>query len=75
MDFLTGFKEYGLIGLIFGAVISLLFIVVKWTLATTRDILKQAAEERKCWQEAITNINKASDDHNSFWKFLFLFSR
>lgn len=65
MNEFSKFGEYGLIGLIIGAVILLLFIVIKWTLATTRDILKQAAEERCAWQLAIGGINKAIDEHTS----------
>lgn len=49
------FKDYGLLGLVVGGNIFLLFLVVKWTLATTRDILNQAAKERESWVKALTD--------------------
>jgi uncharacterized coiled-coil DUF342 family protein len=57
--------EFGLMGLMCSAVVGLLFFVVKWTLATTKDILSQAAEERKNWQAAIGNVNTALDEHTA----------
>jgi len=56
---LTLFKEFGLIGIVFGAIFALLFIIIKWTLSTTKDILNQAAEERKSWIKAIEERNTA----------------
>lgn len=60
-------KEFG----IGGAVTFLLFLVVKWTLETTKDILKQASEERKIYQEnhinnikAIEKITASIDRHD-----------
>lgn len=47
-------KEFGLNGLIMFAVVALLFFVIKWTLATTKEIMAQAAEERKSWINAIS---------------------
>lgn len=45
-------KEWGLNEV---AIIALLFLIVKWTLATTKEILHQAADERmksiKAWEE------------------------
>lgn len=46
------FEQFGLLGLVIGAVIFLLFLVIKWTLSTTKDILKQAAQEREAWIKA-----------------------
>ncbi len=54
---LTKFGEYGLLGLLMGAVIALLFLVVKWTLATTKDILAQAAKERTEWHIKMGEVN------------------
>lgn len=53
MDGLGLFKEFGLLGIVIGAVILLLFLVIKWTLSTTKEIIKQAADERKTWQMTI----------------------
>ena len=48
-------KEFGMAG----AITFILFLVVKWTLETTKDILKQASEERKVYQEHQANSIKA----------------
>ena len=37
-----------------GSVIILLFCVIKWTLATTKEIMKQSAIERESWIKALT---------------------
>ncbi len=70
MDF-TKFGEYGLLGLMIGAIIILLFLIVKWTLATTRDILAQANKERESWHNilitivaSVDRISKAIDQHD-----------
>jgi hypothetical protein len=65
MDPMSIWKEYGLLGLMCGAVITLLFIVVKWTLATTRDIMKQASIERECWQKIVDRMNETWNNHIS----------
>ena len=57
------FKEYGLLGITIGSVIILLFIVIKWTLATTRDIMKQASIERECWTKVVDRMNEAWNNH------------
>jgi len=46
-------KEYGLVGLTMFAVITLLFFVIKWTLATTKDIMRDAAIEREAFRKCI----------------------
>ena len=56
MDF-AFFKEYGLLGITVGSVITLLFFVVKWTLSTTKEILTQAAKEREDWHNKVGSIN------------------
>jgi predicted acetyltransferase len=61
---LTGWEQYGLVGLIFASVIGLLFLVIKWTLCTTRDILIQAAAERISWQETMKTFNVSIVEHN-----------
>lgn len=52
---LTKFSEYGLLGLMIAAIIFLLFKIIMWTLATTKEILRQAATEREAW---ITAFNE-----------------
>lgn len=64
MDWLNIFKEYGLLGLVVGSVIILLFLVVKWTLSTTKEILAQAAKERESWHKAIGDITQAMEKHD-----------
>jgi flagellar motility protein MotE (MotC chaperone) len=59
------FKEYGLLGLMCGSVIFLLFLVVKWTLQTTKEIMNQSAKERECWRDTIEKVNKSIDDHST----------
>ncbi len=56
--------KYGLEGLIMFAVITLLFIVIKWTLATTKEILAQAAKEREAWYKAISDITARIERHD-----------
>ena len=56
-------KEYGITGLIMFAVVLLLFMVIKWTLATTKEILIQAAKEREAWMDAVNKQTKALDEH------------
>ncbi len=56
--------KYGLEGLIMLAVITLLFIVIKWTLATTKEILEQAAKEREAWHKAIAEITARIERHD-----------
>lgn len=62
---LSYFKDYGLLGLIMGSVVALLFFVIKWTLATTRDILSQAARERESWQKAVERMSEAWTAHTA----------
>lgn len=52
---LTPWQQFGLIGLMIGAIVALLFIIIKWTLATTKEILKQASDERECWIRAFND--------------------
>lgn len=58
MDGLSVFKEFGLLGLVVGSIILLLFFVIKWTLKTTKDILEQAAKERESWVKALVDQTK-----------------
>lgn len=63
---LTPWQQFGLIGLMAGSITALLFIIIKWTLSTTKDILKQAAEERQAWTQAITaHTEQAKNFHES----------
>lgn len=58
------FGEYGLLGLVIGSIILLLFLVIKWTLATTKEILAQAAKERECFVQKISDMTKAMDERS-----------
>jgi hypothetical protein len=58
------FKDFGLFGLVIGSIVLLLFFVIKWTLATTKEILKQAAEERKAWQICLDACTRTLQEHN-----------
>jgi hypothetical protein len=65
---MTGWQQFGLVGLLSGSGTILLFLVVKWTLATTKDILNQAAHERvvfsemqKTWIEAINQHTRQAE--------------
>jgi hypothetical protein len=53
------FGEYGLVGLMAGAIILLLFFVIKWVLENTKAIIIQQAEERKCWNATIIAHNES----------------
>jgi hypothetical protein len=57
--------EYGLLGVVICAVIVLLYKIVMWTLATTKEILAQAAKERECFTEKIAEVTKALDSHSA----------
>ncbi len=61
----TLFRDFGLVGVMAGSITILLFLVVKWTLQTTKEILRQAEKERECWRGTIDAINKTIDNHNS----------
>lgn len=64
MDSLGIFKEFGLLGIVIGSVIFLLFLVIKWTLSTTKEIMKQAAEERKAWIDAVNRVTSSIERHD-----------
>ena len=68
--FMTAFKDFGLAGLLAGSGTILLFLVVKWTLETTKEILKQAADERKIFNamsiEWINALNAHTEQAKSF---------
>lgn len=55
---MTPWQQFGLVGLMAGAVLALLFFVIKWTLNTAQHIIQQAAEERKAWVKSL-------DDHTA----------
>jgi hypothetical protein len=57
-------KEFGLGAFLAVAVFGLLFLIIKWTLATTKDILNQAKAERECWRTTIDILNKNIIEHN-----------
>ena len=52
---LIPWQQYGLLGLTIGSITFLLFLVIKWTLETTKSILAQAAKEREAWTKAISD--------------------
>jgi len=56
-------KEYGIGGALVIGNITLLFVIVKWTLATTRDILVQAAKERESNAKERESWNQAVNKH------------
>jgi septal ring factor EnvC (AmiA/AmiB activator) len=62
---LTPWQQFGLIGLLAGTMSLILFFIIKWTLATTKEILSQSAKERECWQSNIKEINKSMDAHTA----------
>lgn len=57
-------QQFGLIGLMIGAIVTLLFIIIKWTLATTKEILKQASVERADWKKTIDSITESIRKHD-----------
>lgn len=62
MDF-TFWKEFGITGLIMGSVVALLFLVIKWTLATTKDILAQNAKQVDAFNDLQKSWITALNDH------------
>ena len=50
---MSPWQQFGLIGLLSGSGTILLFIIIKWVLATTREIMAQAAKERESWTVAM----------------------
>jgi len=62
----TVVREFGLGIVLALAMTTLLFVIIKWTLATTKDILNQAAKERECWHKAISeHTEQAKVFHDS----------
>lgn len=53
------FGEFGLSGLMIGAIILLLWFIVKWVLEHTKELLAQQAKERECWATIIEKHNEA----------------
>ena len=64
MDF-TIFKEYGLVGIMICLISTLLFIITKWTLVTTKEIIQQAAKEREAFMACQAVWIKAIDEHTA----------
>lgn len=56
------FSEFGLSGLMIGAIILLLWFIVKWVLEHTKELLAQQAKERECWNLVIDKHNTAIQD-------------
>ena len=54
---LLGFKAYGLIGIMIGAVIFILWKMIVWVMEFVKIQHQQHADERKTWQTTIMNIN------------------
>lgn len=63
MEGLHSWGQFGLVGLMAGAVIMLLFIVVKWTLDTTKAILAQLFKQTEAFNEMQKLWNTAIDRH------------
>ena len=57
-------RDFGLVGLMTGALSGLLFLIVKWTLNTTKEILAQAAREREIFQNLQLSWSKAVSEHS-----------
>lgn len=53
------FGEFGLSGLMIGAIILLLWFIVKWVLEHTKELLAQQAKERESWNAALEKHNEA----------------
>jgi len=64
-EFLHPWGQFGLIGLMIGAIVLLLFFVIKWTLATTKDILNTNARQVEAFQEAQKGWISALNEHTA----------
>jgi uncharacterized membrane-anchored protein YhcB (DUF1043 family) len=64
MDWLKMCEQYGLLGVVTGAMITLLFLIVKWTLNTTKEILTQSKIDKEAWRETIDRIRTSIDEHD-----------
>ena len=65
------FSEYGLIGVIIGILFFILWRMLVWVMAFVKDIQKQQADERKCWQEqykvqseTLLKISSSIEEHD-----------
>ena len=57
---MTPWQQFGLIGLLSGSGTILLFIIIKWVLQTTREIMIQAGKEREAWTAVISQFNESN---------------
>ena len=64
MGFLEKFTEYGLLGLVVGAMIFLLYKIVIWTLGVHKELLGQMAAERASWQNAVNEVTNSIKKHD-----------
>lgn len=64
MNGLQIWKEFGLLGLVVGAGVIILAFVIKWVLDTTKEIMKQAAEERRIWNDTVNKAVNTIDRHD-----------
>ena len=61
--FADGFVSYGLAGLLAGSGTIILFIVLKWVMATMDRIIAQAAKERELFTSISAEWIKALNEH------------
>jgi hypothetical protein len=61
MEHLGPWQEFGLIGIIVGSIIFLLFKIILWTLVAHQDLLKQIGEIIKMYQALADNSTKAME--------------
>ena len=71
MDLLKIFEQYGLIGLIVGALFFIVWKMLVWVMAFIKDMTRQQAEERVGWKgtldkhnDQIAKISESIDRHD-----------
>ncbi|MBU0683113.1 MAG: hypothetical protein KJ864_02335 [Candidatus Omnitrophica bacterium] len=60
-----GWQQFGLIGLISGAIVLILFFVIKWVLNTTNKIIENNNDEREKWFGIFTSMSASVNNQNN----------
>lgn len=64
MEGLNLFKDFGLLGIMMGSIILIIFFMIKSMLKSMDDMTKRGCEERKEWQKMFMEMIGALKEHN-----------
>ena len=60
-----GWQQFGLLGLISGSIILILFFVIRWVLNTTNKIIENNNAEREKWFGIFSSISASVNNQNN----------